>query len=132
MGMTVVATENVSKRPDPVHQPHLHVFEHKFGPRPVERTLENLLISECKEQCARKKLVFEELTPIQKKFITHYRCSSCKLLPLYFLNLEYPKRVKCGACGNFVAFRMAGKYGKLRKAVAFKIWNDRVGQSETS
>ncbi len=68
-----------------------------------------------------------ELTPVQRLFVTSYWCPVCKLLPLYALNLAHHNKVRCGKCGNVISFPGKGKYGKLRKKVAFAIWNELRG-----
>ncbi len=71
--------------------------------------------------CREEGIVYETLGPIQRLFLTHYRCPTCKLLPLNYVNVEHPKRVRCGMCGTQISFRNSGKYGKLRKKIAFML-----------
>ncbi len=108
--------------------------EHKDGSRSkaifLESTLgqpsPDLLLSQKAEQlCTTQGINYKGLEPIQRLFLTHYRCPMCKLLPLYYLNLAHPKRVRCGKCGNLIAFTNAGKYGKMRKRIAFTLWISR-------
>ena len=83
----------------------------------------DLLLSQKAEQmCKIEGINYRDLEPIQRLFLTHYRCPACKLLPLYHLNLAHPKRVRCGRCSNFVNFTNSGKYGRLRKKIAFMLW----------
>lgn len=83
----------------------------------------DLLLSQKAEQmCKIEGINYRDLVPIQRLFLTHYRCPTCKLLPLYHLNLAHPKRVRCGRCSNFVNFTNSGKYGRLRKKLAFMLW----------
>jgi hypothetical protein len=83
----------------------------------------DLLLSQKAEQlCKREGINYKGLEPIQRLFLTHYRCPICKLLPLYHLNLAHPKRVRCSKCGNLIGFASSGKYGRLRKKIAFMLW----------
>ncbi|AFU59872.1 hypothetical protein Ngar_c29540 [Candidatus Nitrososphaera gargensis Ga9.2] len=83
----------------------------------------DLLLSQKAEQlCMIEGINYKGLEPIQRLFLTHYRCPICKLLPLYHLNLAHPKRVRCSKCGNLIQFTSAGKYGRLRKKIAFMLW----------
>ena len=82
---------------------------------------EQLLLRMTKLICQRYSLEFTSLSSIQRKFLTHYRCSACGLLPLYYVNVQHLKRVRCGKCGQLTAFKRTGKYGKLRKDIAIEI-----------
>jgi len=83
----------------------------------------DLMLSQKAEQlCKIEGINYKGLEPIQRLFLTHYRCPVCKLLPLYYLNLAHPKRVRCGKCGNLISFTNSGKYGRLRKKIAFTLW----------
>ena len=92
----------------------------------------DLLLSQKAEQmCKIEGINYRDLEPIQRLFLTHYRCPACKLLPLYHLNLAHPKRVRCGRCSNFVNFTNSGKYGRLRKKLAFILWrSSKQGESK--
>jgi len=81
-----------------------------------------LLSQKAQELCKIEGIDYKALEPIQRLFLTHYRCPICKLLPLYNLNLAHPKRVRCAKCGNLVGFNNSGKYGRLRKKIAFMLW----------
>ena len=83
---------------------------------------DHVLSQNAEQQCMAEGINYKGLEPIQRLFLTHYRCPMCKLLPLYYLNLAHPKRVRCGKCGNLITFTNAGKYGRLRKKIAFKLW----------
>jgi hypothetical protein len=92
----------------------------------------DLLLSQKAEQmCKIEGINYRDLEPIQRLFLTHYRCPACKLLPLYHLNLAHPKRVRCGRCSNFVNFTNSGKYGRLRKKIAFMLWRLSSKQEES-
>jgi hypothetical protein len=83
----------------------------------------DLLLSQKAEKlCKTEGVNYKGMEPIQRLFLTHYRCPICKLLPLYYLNLAHPKRVRCGKCGNLVSFTNSGKYGRMRKKIAFLLW----------
>lgn len=83
----------------------------------------DLLLGQKAEQlCRTEGINYKGLEPIQKLFLTHYRCPICKLLPLYLLNLAHPKRARCRKCGNLISFTSSGKYGRLRKKIAFTLW----------
>ena len=81
-----------------------------------------LLSQKAEELCKAEGITYKGLEPIQTLFLTHYRCPICKLLPLYHLNLAHPKRVRCSKCGNLIQFTSSGKYGRLRKKIAFALW----------
>ena len=93
----------------------------------------DLLLSQKAEQlCKVEGINYKGLEPIQRLFLTHYRCPICKLLPLYNLNLAHPKRVRCGKCGNLISFTSSGKYGRLRKKIAFMLWFSSEGKKGVS
>ena len=82
----------------------------------------DLLLSQKAEQiCKIEGINYWDLVPIQRLFLTHYRCPTCKLLPLYHLNLAHPKHARCGRCSNLVNFTNSGKYGRLRKKIALSL-----------
>jgi hypothetical protein len=88
---------------------------------------EDLLLKATRLICQRHNLSLVNLTSIQKKFLTHYRCSNCGLLPLYYVNVSHAKRVRCNRCHDLVPFKARGKYGKIRKAIAFELAKDAKG-----
>jgi|ERR671924_552548 hypothetical protein len=93
------------------------------GQQQQQQPSPDLLLSQKAEQmCKIEGINYRDLVPIQRLFLTHYRCPTCKLLPLYHLNLAHPKRVRCGRCSSFVNFTNSGKYGRLRKKLAFMLW----------
>ena len=97
----------------------------------IERTLVSpdlLLSQKAEELCKAEGITYKGLEPIQRLFLTHYRCPICKLLPLYHLNLAHPKRVRCSKCGNLIQFTSSGKYGRLRKKIAFALWISQEGK----
>lgn len=83
-------------------------------------SIDGMLLTRTRAVCERNKIEFGKLSPIQRKFVTHYRCNQCGLLPLYHLNLLHVKRVRCRKCGQLVSFKRRGKYGKLRKEIALE------------
>ena len=85
---------------------------------------EQLLAEKARQICISEGISYVGLKPIQRLFLTHYRCPKCKLLPLYHLDL-HPKRARCRSCGHPVAFKSSGKYGKLRKKIAFLIMQEK-------
>ena len=82
-------------------------------------TSDEMLLRSARVICQKHSVGYAQLSAIQRKFITHYRCPQCGLLPLYFINLSHPKRVRCRGCGQLVAFTNKGKYGRYRKEIAF-------------
>ena len=84
-------------------------------------TPEELMMRLTRTICQKYKLELSGLSGIQRKFLTHYRCSDCGLLPLYSINISHIKRVRCGKCGGLISFKRKGKYGKLRKDIALEI-----------
>lgn len=93
----------------------------------MELSMDQVLLKSTRSICEIHKIRFAELTTIQKKFVTNYRCSQCGLLPLYHLNLLHLKRVRCRKCGQLIAFKKKGKYGKLRKEIAFALTKEIQG-----
>ncbi len=74
-------------------------------------------------------LLFEEegidrraIKPLQRMNLIRYQCPVCKLLPLYLLDLSHIKKARCGKCGQLVSFKSSGKYGKMRKKIAVRMW----------
>lgn len=92
-----------------------------------ELSMDHLLLKSTKAICERYMIQFSNLTTIQRKFVTNYRCSQCGLLPLYHLDLLHVKRVRCRKCGQLIAFKKNGKYGKLRKEIAFALTKEIQG-----
>jgi hypothetical protein len=88
---------------------------------------EDLLLKATRLICQRNNLSLIKLTSIQKKFLTHYRCGNCGLLPLYYVNISHAKRVRCNRCHDLVPFKTRGKYGKIRKAIAFELAKNPAG-----
>ena len=72
--------------------------------------------------CLETGIDFKNTSPIQRLFITRYRCSKCGLLPLYRLIVS-KARTRCGCCGELIRFRSAGKYGSLRKRIVTSMFN---------
>jgi hypothetical protein len=101
--------------------------QYELAPAPLERLMEEKFGALCKEEGIKRM----EMTPIQRLFLTHYRCPSCKLLPLYHLDLTYTKKARCEKCGHLVSFTSGGKYGKMRKKLAVMLWQAR-GASHVS
>jgi hypothetical protein len=98
----------------------------------VQKSPDQLLGQKAEQLCRTEGINYKALEPIQRLFLTHYRCPICKLLPLYNLNLAHPKRVRCMKCGNLVGFTNSGKYGKLRKKIAFMLWISLEGNGNVS
>lgn len=108
-------------------KPEKHAQEKRQSERSfLEHRLElglsadRLLDAKVEQACTEDGVDYRALEPIQRLFLTHYRCPICKLLPLYFLDLTYPKRVRCRKCGQLICFRSTGKWGRMRKKVAFQ------------
>jgi hypothetical protein len=88
-------------------------------------TPEQLLAEKTKQICISEGISYVGLKPVQRLFLTHYRCPKCKLLPLYLLDL-HPKRARCRSCGHPVTFKNSGKYGKMRKKIAFLMLREKL------
>ena len=84
-------------------------------------SLEQTLLTTSNNACANRNINFKCLTPIQRLFITHFRCHECGLLPLYYIDISHVKRVRCMRCAHLISFTSSGKYGKLRKEIAFTL-----------
>ena len=93
------------------------------APTAEERLIERAAHVLCEEEG----LSYRAMTPIQRLFLTHYRCSFCKLLPVYNLDLSSSRKVRCGKCGHLISFSGTGKYGKMRKKLALVIWQAKNG-----
>ena len=93
-----------------------------YEPPPTTTPMERLLDQQVIILCNAEGISSHAMTSIQRMFLTHYRCSTCKLLPLYRLDLSHIKRARCGRCGQLVSFTTAGKYGKMRKKLAVMLW----------
>lgn len=98
----------------------------------VLMSLDLVLSQKAEQLCKIEGINYKVLEPIQRLFLTHYRCPICKLLPLYHLNLAHPKRVRCGKCGNLISFTSSGKYGRMRKKIAFMLWVSVEGKKNIS
>lgn len=105
-------------------QPILQESGVSFNHNPDRLSEEELLMKSTRTICNRHNIVFPRLSTIQRKFVTHYRCNGCGLLPLYYVNLSHLKRVRCRNCGQLIAFKGKGKYGKLRKEIAFALMQE--------
>jgi hypothetical protein len=88
---------------------------------PSLRTPEQLLAEKADQVCTAEGISYVKLKPIQRLFLTHYRCHKCKLLPLHYLDIAHLKHVRCRACGHQVSFTNSGKYGRLRKKIALSL-----------
>lgn len=86
-----------------------------------------LLAEKADQVCGAEGISYVKLKPIQRLFLTHYRCHKCKLLPLYCLDIAHLKRVRCGTCGHQVSFTNSGKYGRLRKKIALLLSREGLG-----
>lgn len=89
-----------------------------FLDRPAH-VLQNMLLEEkARLVCKDLGLSYGAMSPVQRLFLTHYRCAVCRLVPLYFLDLTHRNKARCGKCGHGVSFNSSGKYGKPRKKLA--------------
>lgn len=87
----------------------------------LRQELDELLCVVAIQVCSAHNVAFQSLHPVARVFMTHYRCMSCGLQPLYCLNLKTLNRVTCGVCGSAVSFNSSGKYGKMRKGIAISL-----------
>jgi len=111
---------------------HLQVFPHssqqEIAPYVLcKPSMDEMLVKKARAICEKYMFAFAELTTIQRKFLTHYRCPQCGLLPLYHADLQHIKRVRCKQCGQLISFKRKGKYGKLRKEIALELDKEIVG-----
>lgn len=100
-----------------------------FLDRPAHALQSTLLDEKARLVCKELGLSYSTMSPVQRLFLTHYRCSVCKLVPLYFLDLAHPKKARCGKCGHLVSFTSSGKYGKMRKKLALVLQIKGGGES---
>lgn len=49
----------------------------------VQASPDHLLSQKAEQLCKAEGINYRGLEPIQRLFLTHYRCPICKLLPLY-------------------------------------------------
>ena len=74
--------------------------------------------------CRQEGFDFVCMPPDQRVVVTHFRCSACKMQPLYCLDLRYPKRPRCRRCGGAVSIRGTGrKYGRIRKRIGLLLYD---------
>ena len=83
--------------------------------------LEELLRMKTIEACAAQNIDFFLMHPVSRISLTHYRCSSCGLQPLYCLDIRCLNKPRCGVCGNIVSLKNGGKHGRLRKKIAIAL-----------
>lgn len=88
----------------------------------LQRTIEAL--------CAAEGMSYISMTPIQRLFLTHYRCFFCKMLPLYELDVSSRNRARCGRCRHLVSLTGGGKYGKIRKRLAMAMRQQKAENEE--
>jgi hypothetical protein len=86
-----------------------------------QMSMDQLLSEKSRYICEKYKIEFSQLTQIQRKFVTHFRCHRCRLLPLYYIDMSHVKRVRCRKCGELVSFKNGSKFGKLRKEIACEL-----------
>jgi len=79
---------------------------------------ERSLVEVARLVCARQGSRYESFSPIQRLFITHYRCHACGLMPLFYIDYSHTRRAKCKICNSLITFRQTGKFGKMRKEIA--------------
>ncbi len=66
---------------------------------------------------------FHRLSSIQLKFLTHYLCEFCGIVPLYSVQF-LDSRYRCGMCGSSLHFANRGKYGRVRSQIAQRYANE--------
>lgn len=81
------------------------------------------LVQMAEEVASSVDIEFQKLSSIQRKFLTHYRCEHCGLVPLYSMRFQR-RRYRCGICGTAVQLGKRGKYGRLRSLIAMKLLNE--------
>jgi hypothetical protein len=86
-----------------------------------------LLLEITRGVCDSHQINYDSLTPLQRLFVTHYRCYFCGLLPLYVLDFTHMKLAKCTRCTHLVPFKKTGKYGSLRKEIASRLRENHSG-----
>ena len=95
-------------------------------------TADEMLVKKTRATCERYRIQFAKLSAIQRKFLTHYRCGQCGLLPLYQINLLHVKRVRCrknlagpqtstSFCSS-AAERVWGRWRKPRRQSMLQAW----------
>lgn len=80
--------------------------------------MQRLLDEKARLVCRDENLSYASMSTIQRLFLTHYRCSICKLQPVYLLDIACSRKARYGKCGHKVQFKNSGKYGRLRKKLA--------------
>lgn len=62
---------------------------------------------------------YESLPIMNRMLMTRYLCPLCGPLPLFFLDIRYLNKTRCGKCSMIVALKnSSGKYGRIRKKIA--------------
>lgn len=77
---------------------------------------DRILIDSAREIASQSGLSYALLCTINRLLMTKFRCPLCGLLPLYFLDIKYLNKIRCGKCSMIVALKnSSGKYGRIRK-----------------
>jgi hypothetical protein len=61
---------------------------------------------------------YASLSIINRLLLSRFRCPLCGSLPIYFLDLKYLNKARCGKCSTVIGLKNSGKYGKLKKRIA--------------
>jgi hypothetical protein len=61
---------------------------------------------------------YTSLSIINRLLLSRFRCPLCGSLPIYFLDLKYLNKARCGKCSTVIGLKNTGKYGKLKKRIA--------------
>lgn len=66
---------------------------------------------------------FKSLSMVSRMILTKFRCPLCGSLPIYYLDLKYLNKARCGKCSTVIGLKNSGKYGKLKKQIAILTCN---------
>lgn len=124
MGRTISDTKRNAQRIDyPILETDIPALQERGGFEPAGKNAEQLLEDRLSQAadiaCRLHNIEFARLSIVQKKFVTHYRCTKCGYVPLYLLDAA-TKRMRCGECGQQVSLKNKGKYGPIRREVYSK------------
>jgi hypothetical protein len=76
---------------------------------------------------------YASLSIINRLLLSRFRCPLCGSLPIYFLDLKYLNKARCGKCSTVIGLKNSGKYGKLKKQIAIltcSAIDDMLGQDK--
>jgi hypothetical protein len=88
---------------------------------PLVATFDTILNDSARQVAATAGISYDGLSIIDRLLMTRFRCQLCGVLPLYYLDIKYLNKIRCGKCSMIVSLRnSSGKYGRIRKRIAIE------------